>query len=258
MHAAYDGRPAEATSWRDGQFADTFRTVRSLGRGKYARVEEVEHLETLERFAVKIHEKQTAVSKQIDRMVQLPPHLSLARSCTGPLPPGIQAREFQILRLLRHPHIIRLHAAYETPTSFFMVTELAAGGDLISRLGEGNPRRFETCTEVRAACSTRTLPHTRGVAAHYHVLPSQSKALAHARALLGAVRHMHERNLAHRDLKPTNAPADARTSLESTERACASQPRRTLALIPREDLHMQSICPGAAVRPVGVRHDQAD
>ena len=84
MHAYNAGKPVEATSWREGQFADTFRIVRKLGRGKHASVEEVEHLETEEHFAVKIHEKETAKSKQIDRM----------------------AREFQILRLLYHQSFI--------------------------------------------------------------------------------------------------------------------------------------------------------
>ena len=174
---------AEAVSWRDDQFSATFRAIRTLGRGKYARVQECEHLETAERYAVKVHEKESANSRQIDRM----------------------AREFQILRHLDHPHIIRLHAAYESPSCFFMVTELACGGDLISRLGEGTPRRYETCTEVRCA-RLATHPHARH-RSRARVLPRapQSKARMHARALLGAVRHMHERNLAHRDLKPSNA-----------------------------------------------------
>ena len=154
------------------------------GLGDRISVEEVEHLQTEEHFAVKIHEKQAAKPKQIDRM----------------------AREFQILRLLYHPNIIRLYSAHETPTTFFMVTELASGGDLVNRLGEGTSRHFEACTEVRYPFADMTASHSRRAP-----MSHQGKARVYARALLAAVRHMHERNLAHRDLKPSNAPLAART-----------------------------------------------
>ena len=42
------------------------------------------------------------------------------------LPPAyyLQVREFQMLRALRHPNIIRLFAAYETPRKLYLVTEV--------------------------------------------------------------------------------------------------------------------------------------
>lgn len=39
-------------------------------------------------------------------------------------------REIKILKLLRHPHIIRLYEVIETPTDIFMVIEYVSGGEL--------------------------------------------------------------------------------------------------------------------------------
>ena len=76
----------------------------------------------------------------------------LASSAPPPPRATPQVREFQMLRSLRHPNIIRLYAAYETPKKLYLVTE-ARGSFLrpppllpsipAPALG-GAPRRFVT------------------------------------------------------------------------------------------------------------------
>ena len=39
-------------------------------------------------------------------------------------------REIQILKLFRHPHIIKLYEVIETPSDIFMVVEYVPGGEL--------------------------------------------------------------------------------------------------------------------------------
>ena len=89
--------PVEAVGFQaDSEFWQVFEDVETLGRGHFAKVKLVSHLHTGEQFAAKILDKNTA-DNDIEDLV----------------------REFQMLRSLRHPNIIRLFAAYETPRKLY-------------------------------------------------------------------------------------------------------------------------------------------
>ena len=45
-------------------------------------------------------------------------------------------REIQILKLFRHPHIIKLYEVITTPTDIFMIMEFVAGGELFDYIGK--------------------------------------------------------------------------------------------------------------------------
>lgn len=45
-------------------------------------------------------------------------------------------REIQILKLFRHPHIIKLYEVITTPTDIFMVMEYVSGGELFDYIGK--------------------------------------------------------------------------------------------------------------------------
>ena len=105
--------PVEAVALQsDWQFWNIFSDVRTIGKGHFAKVKQVEHNESHEHFASKILDKAMA-DNDIEDLV----------------------REFQMLRALRHANIIRLYAAYETPRKLYLVTELSTGGELMKRLG---------------------------------------------------------------------------------------------------------------------------
>ena len=94
--------PVEAVGLQaDSEFWQVFEDIETLGRGHFAKVKLVSHLHTREEFAAKILDKTTA-DNDIEDLV----------------------REFQMLRSLRHPNIIRLFAAYETPRKLYLVTEV--------------------------------------------------------------------------------------------------------------------------------------
>ena len=49
-------------------------------------------------------------------------------------------REINILKLCRHPHIIRLYEVIDTPTDIFVVMEYAPGGELFDYIvSKGRP-----------------------------------------------------------------------------------------------------------------------
>ncbi|KAG0307092.1 Protein kinase [Linnemannia gamsii] len=85
-------------------------------------------------------------------------------------------REIQYLKLLRHPHIIKLYEVISTPTSIYMVIEYA-GGELFNyivdntRLSEEEARRF-------------------------------------FQQIVCAIEYCHRHKIVHRDLKPENLLLD--------------------------------------------------
>ncbi|XP_028381046.2 sperm motility kinase 3A-like [Phyllostomus discolor] len=87
-------------------------------------------------------------------------------------------REFQCLRHLTHPNIMRLFEVRHTEDQYFLFVEHLSGGDLATYL-----QKHGACTEEEA----RTI----------------------FRQLVSALHHCHEKGFAHRDLKPENILLDA-------------------------------------------------
>lgn len=82
-------------------------------------------------------------------------------------------QEVIILRMLDHPHIIKLYNTFEDPRNFYLITELCEGGDLFDRIED-----VGFLTEVQIA-----------------IIMQQA---------LDAICYMHEMHLTHRDIKPEN------------------------------------------------------
>jgi len=81
--------------------------------------------------------------------------------------------EFNLLKTLDHPHILRVYEAFEDSTYIYIVTELLSGGELFDMLlkeGQFN----------------------------------ESKSAEIIKQTLEALSYCHANNLAHRDLKPQN------------------------------------------------------
>ncbi|KAG0661281.1 hypothetical protein C6P46_004052 [Rhodotorula mucilaginosa] len=79
------------------------------------------------------------------------------------------------LMTLKHEHIIELIEWFESKNHYFLVFELAAGGELFDHLIESPNCRF-----------------------------SEAEAREVMYALVDGVKYLHERNIVHRDLKPEN------------------------------------------------------
>lgn len=81
--------------------------------------------------------------------------------------------ELDMLQRLRHPHIVRFVDWFESRDKYYIVTQLATGGELFDRICEKG--KF---TEKDASQTIRQV--------------------------LEAVNYLHENNVVHRDLKPEN------------------------------------------------------
>lgn len=130
---------------------DDYVVGAELGRGRFSVVHECVNKQTKEHMAVKIIDKSTVKSEE----------KVLLRT------------EIAVLKLMDHPHIIRMHGLYETKDKIYIVMEMLKGGELFERI-VGRPRFNEGDT---------------------------AKLL---RPLLESVAYMHDLGIVHRDLKPEN------------------------------------------------------
>ncbi|XP_047362572.1 MAP/microtubule affinity-regulating kinase 3-like isoform X2 [Vespa velutina] len=84
-------------------------------------------------------------------------------------------REAKLLSMLQHPSIVRLYETIQYGSVYYLVMELATGGDL--------------CTHIKQQPSG---------------MLDEMTAKLYTRQLVGALKHMHSRGIVHRDLKMEN------------------------------------------------------
>ncbi|KAK3838258.1 MAG: kinase-like domain-containing protein [Linnemannia gamsii] len=132
-----------------------YMLLETLGVGSFGKVKRAVHSLTGHTVAIKIINKNKVVNQDMFARVK---------------------REIQYLKLLRHPHIIKLYEVISTPTSIYMVIEYA-GGELFNyivdntRLPEEEARRF-------------------------------------FQQIVCAIEYCHRHKIVHRDLKPENLLLD--------------------------------------------------
>ena len=87
----------------------------TLGHGSFGKVKMANHELTGHKVAVKILNRQKIQSLDVAEKIR---------------------REIQILKMFRHPHIIKLYEVITTPTDIFMIMEFVSGGELFDYIGE--------------------------------------------------------------------------------------------------------------------------
>ena len=95
-------------------------------------------------------------------------------------------KEISIMKMIRHPNVVKLHEVLASRTKIFIVLELVTGGELFDKIvSEG---RF-----------------------------NEDTARFYFRELIEGVRYCHSKGVAHRDLKPENLLLDARSRLKISD-----------------------------------------
>lgn len=92
-------------------------------------------------------------------------------------------REIVVMKLIEHPHIIRLYDVWETSTELYLVMEYVQGGELFDYL----------CQKGRL---------------------STPEALGYFQQIITAISYCHRFNIAHRDLKPENLLLDEHMNIK--------------------------------------------
>lgn len=130
---------------------------KTLGEGSFAKVKEAVHIPTGEKVAVKIIDKKKSMEDSYVRKNL--------------------RREGKILQMVRHPNIVHLLEIMETQNSYYLVTELCHGGDLMDYISQ-----------------KRKLPEV--------------EVKKYIRQIVSAVDYLHHLGILHRDLKIENLLID--------------------------------------------------
>ncbi|XP_053546085.1 serine/threonine-protein kinase SIK2 [Bombina bombina] len=128
---------------------------RTLGKGNFAVVKLARHRITKTEVAIKIIDKSQLDAVNLEKIY----------------------REVQIMKMLDHPHIIKLYQVMETKNMLYLVTEYAKNGEIFDYLAN-------------------------------HGRLSESEARRKFWQILSAVEYCHSRKIVHRDLKAENLLLD--------------------------------------------------
>ncbi|XP_051536039.1 serine/threonine-protein kinase SIK3 homolog isoform X2 [Myxocyprinus asiaticus] len=132
-----------------------YEMERTIGKGNFAVVKLATHMITRAKVAIKIVDKTQLDDDNLKKIF----------------------REVQIMKMLRHPHIIRLYQVMETERLIYLVTEYASGGEIFDHL----------------------VAHGR---------MAEKDARRKFKQIVAAVYFCHCRNIVHRDLKAENLLLD--------------------------------------------------
>uniref|UniRef100_A0A8C5WMT3 non-specific serine/threonine protein kinase n=1 Tax=Leptobrachium leishanense TaxID=445787 RepID=A0A8C5WMT3_9ANUR len=134
---------------------------RTIGKGNFAVVKLATHIVTRVKVAIKIIDKTKLDEENLKKIF----------------------REVQIMKMLCHPHIIRLYQVMETERMIYLVTEYASGGEIFDHL----------------------VAHGR---------MAEKEARKKFKQIVAAVHFCHCRNIVHRDLKAENLLLDANLNIK--------------------------------------------
>ncbi|XP_054643129.1 serine/threonine-protein kinase SIK1 isoform X2 [Dunckerocampus dactyliophorus] len=138
-----------------------YEIIRTLGKGNFAVVKLAKHKVTKTQVAIKIIDKTRLNSSNLEKIY----------------------REVQIMKLLNHPHIIKLYQVMETKDMLYIVTEYAKNGEMFDYL-TSNGRM------------------------------SEDEARKKFWQILTAVDYCHRHHIVHRDLKTENLLLDGNMNIK--------------------------------------------
>ncbi|XP_015259643.1 PREDICTED: serine/threonine-protein kinase SIK2-like [Cyprinodon variegatus] len=138
-----------------------YEIIRTLGKGNFAVVKLARHKVTKTQVAIKIIDKTRLSPSNLEKIY----------------------REVQIMKLLNHPHIIKLYQVMETKDMLYIVTEYAKNGEMFDHL-TSNGRM------------------------------SEDEARRKFWQILTAVDYCHRHHIVHRDLKTENLLLDANMNIK--------------------------------------------
>ncbi|GKV06303.1 hypothetical protein SLEP1_g18204 [Rubroshorea leprosula] len=86
---------------------------RTIGEGTFAKVKYARNMETGESVAVKILAKSTILKHRMVDQIK---------------------REISIMKIVRHPNIVRLHEVLASRTKIYIILEFVSGGELFDKI----------------------------------------------------------------------------------------------------------------------------
>ncbi|XP_010250123.1 PREDICTED: CBL-interacting serine/threonine-protein kinase 24 [Nelumbo nucifera] len=156
-----------------------YEVGRTIGEGTFAKVKFAQNTETGESVAMKVMAKSTILKhKMVDQI----------------------KREISIMKIVRHPNIVRLHEVLASRTKIYIILDFVTGGELFDKI------------------------------VHQGRLP-ENESRRYFQQLIDAVDYCHSKGVYHRDLKPENLLLDAEGNLKISDFGLSALPQQGVGLL---------------------------
>lgn len=156
-----------------------YEVGRTIGEGTFAKVKFAQNTETGESVAMKILDRSTIIKhKMVDQI----------------------KREISIMKLVRHPYVVRLHEVLASRTKIYIILEFITGGELFDKIV-------------------------------HHGRLSEAEARRYFQQLIDGVDYCHSKGVYHRDLKPENLLLDSQGNLKISDFGLSALPEQGASLL---------------------------
>lgn len=152
---------------------------RTIGEGTFAKVKFAQNTETGESVAMKVLDRNTIMKHKMVDQIKM---------------------EIIIMKLVRHPNIVRLHEVLASRTKIYIILEYITGGELFDKI-----------------------VHHRRV--------SEAESRRYFQQLIDAVDYCHSKGVYHRDLKPENLLLDSLGNLKISDFGLSAFPEEGVSLL---------------------------
>ncbi|XP_020690978.1 CBL-interacting protein kinase 24 [Dendrobium catenatum] len=156
-----------------------YEVGRTIGEGTFAKVKFARNTETGEAVAMKVLAKSTILKHRMVNQIR---------------------REISIMKIVRHPNIVRLHEVLASSTKIYIILEFVTGGELFDKI------------------------------VHQGKLP-ENETRQYFQQLIDAVDYCHSRGVFHRDLKPENLLLDSQGNLKISDFGLSALPQQGVGLL---------------------------
>ncbi|KAA8538216.1 hypothetical protein F0562_027961 [Nyssa sinensis] len=152
---------------------------RTIGEGTFAKVKFAQNTETGESVAMKLLDRSNIIKhKMVDQI----------------------KREISIMKLVRHPNVVRLHEVLASRTKIYIILEFITGGELFDKI------------------------------VHNGRL-SVAESRKYFQQLIDGVDYCHSKGVYHRDLKPENLLLDSEGNLKISDFGLSALPGEGVSLL---------------------------
>ncbi|XWS27014.1 hypothetical protein CRYUN_Cryun26dG0079600 [Craigia yunnanensis] len=156
-----------------------YEVGRTIGEGTFAKVKFARNTDTGESVAMKILAKTTILKHRMVDQIK---------------------REISIMKIVRHPNIVRLHEVLASRTKIYIILEFVSGGELFDKI------------------------------VHPGRLP-ENECRRYFQQLIDAVAYCHSKGVYQRDLKPENLLLDSYGNLKVSDFGLSALPQKGVGLL---------------------------
>ncbi|KAI9106815.1 hypothetical protein K1719_022343 [Acacia pycnantha] len=152
---------------------------RTIGEGTYAKVKFAQNTETGESVAMKVLDRSTIIKhKMVDQI----------------------KREISIMKLVRHPYVVRLYEVLASRTKIYIILEFVTGGELFDKIV-------------------------------HHGRIGEAESRKYFQQLIDGVDFCHSMGVYHRDLKPENLLLDSQGNIKISDFGLSALPEQGVSIL---------------------------